>query len=268
MEPASLHLEANGIRLRVLRWPADRPPLLIVHGITNSARGWSFVCEQLSDEHDVFAVDLRGHGESDKPEHGYNAADYSKDLAGAIDALGIVPTAVLGHSLGARASARLAADRPELVERLILVDPPSEHRYPAQVLDDMAVFRRAVDATRERGAAAVREQYPHWTDAQVSARVEGHVQMSDRVMIDRVERYDPGTIFDDLPRIACPTLFLYGDVDHKGPRPGIVKHQTAERALAALKDGRLAFVANTGHMLPWDDLPGFMAPVREFLRRP
>lgn len=297
--PEPLAVATNGVRLRVWRWaraPRRREPdpamdlgremiaahgapttssagpdaaaLVVVHGLTNSARGWDVVCRELTDQRDVFAVDLRGHGESEKPERGYAASDYAADLAGAIPALGLERAIVLGHSLGARASARLAADHPELVSRLILVDPPAEHRYPAQVMAAMNGFLASVRATRAGGAEAVRAQNPHWTDEQVAARVEAHQQVSDRVMLDPIERYDPGTIFDDLPRIACPTLFMYGDVAYRGPggRPGIVAPATAERARAALRDGQLAFVPEAGHMVPWDNCAGFMAPLRAFLR--
>jgi len=266
--PEPIDVQTNGINLRVWRWPADAPPLVIVHGITNSARGWDFVCRELQGEYDVYAVDLRGHGDSEKPERGYATSDYAQDVAGVIEALKLDRPAVVGHSLGAHTVARMAADRPELVGRLVLVDPPSEGRYPWQVKETMDGFLANVRATRERGEAAVRQQYPHWSDEQVAARVEGHLKMSDRVMLAPVEAYEPGSVMDDLPRIQAPTLFMYGDVAHKGPRPGIVKPETAERAGQLLKNGEVVFVPGTGHMVPWDDLPGFMGPVRAFLARP
>lgn len=264
--PEPIDVRANGINVRVWRWAADAPPLVVVHGITNSARGWDFVCRKLQGEFDVYAVDLRGHGDSDKPERGYGTADYAADVAGAIEALKLERPDVIGHSLGARTSARLAADRPELVGRLVLVDPPSEHRYPWQVKEAMDGFLAGVRATRERGEAAVRQQYPHWSDEQVAARVEGHIKMSDRVMLAPVEAYEPGSVLDDLPRIQAPTLFMYGDTGHKGPRPGIVKRDTAKQAGQLLRDGEVVFVPGTGHMVPWDDLDGFMAAVLRFLR--
>jgi len=278
--PRPLTIAANGLSLRVWHWPGEGPALLVVHGITNSGRGWDFVCRQLCSGpdpragarprsgFDVHAVDLRGHGESEKPASGYAAADYAADLAAVIEAIPLERPIVLGHSLGARASARLAADRPELLSRLVLIDPPCEHRYPSQVMEAMNAFLGSVQATRSGGAAAVRAQNPHWSDEQVEARVVGHGQVSDRAMLDPIERYDPGTIFDDLPRVECPTLFVYGDVGYRGPggRPGIVKEETAQRALAALREGRLAFVPASGHMVPWDNFEGFMEAVRGFLR--
>src|SRR5207253_7685408 len=78
--PEALTIQSNGLNLRVWRWIADGPPLLVVHGITNSARGWDFVCRDLQRDLEVYAVDLRGHGESDKPEHGYRTSDYAADL--------------------------------------------------------------------------------------------------------------------------------------------------------------------------------------------
>lgn len=265
--PEPLDISANGLSHRVWLWTSDGPPLLVVHGITNSGRGWDFVCRELQPEYRCYAVDLRGHGESEKPEHGYTTADYAADLAGIVEGLAIAPLRVIGHSLGARASARLAADRPDLVERLVLVDPPVQTRDRAGVQSTMDGFWAAVRGSRERGEAGVREQYPHFTDEQVARRLEAHRLLSDRVLLDPVERFEQGSIFDDLPRIACPTLFLYGDTAHTGPRPGIVSYEAANRAAAALRQGTLVNVPRTGHMVPWDDLAGFLAPVRSFLAR-
>ena len=263
MEPEGLWIEANGLRHRVWHWRREGPALVVVHGITNSARGWDFVCRELAA--DAYVVDLRGHGETDKPEHGYRTADYAADLAGVIGALGLERPAVLGHSLGARVSARLAAERPELVARLVLVDPPIEQRDPEASRKAMEGFLAGVRATRARGAAAVRDQYLDWSDEQVAARVLSHQQLSDRVLLDPIERFEATSLYDDLARIACPTLFLYGDTAHTGNRPGIVSHAAAQRALATLRDGELAFVPATGHMVPWDDLAGFLEPLRRFL---
>lgn len=265
--PEPRDVAANGINLRVWRWQAPAPPLLVVHGITNTARGWDFVCRALQADFDVWAVDLRGHGDSDKPERGYSTADYAADLAGVIEALGLGKTSVLGHSLGARASARLAAERAELVERLVLVDPPAESRPPEQIKAAMDAFLAGVRATRAGGMEAARQANPHWSDEQLQARVEGHMKVSDRVMLAPTEAYEPGSVLDDLPRIGAPTLFVYGDVSWRegSNRPGIVKPETAERAGQLLRNGQVLFVPRTGHMVPWDDLEGFMTPVRAFL---
>jgi N-formylmaleamate deformylase len=265
--PDSVDVAANGINLRVWHWQGSGPPLLVVHGITNSARGWDFVSRALQADFDVWSVDLRGHGDSDKPERGYATADYAADLAGVIEGLGLGEANVLGHSLGARASARLAADRPELIDRLVLVDPPSESRYPWQVKETMDAFLAGVKATREGGLEAARKANPHWTDEQLEARVEGHRKVSDRVMLAPTEAYEPGSVLDDLPRIQAPTLFVYGDVGWRegSNRPGIVKPETAEKAGQLLKNGQLLFIPRTGHMVPWDDFEGFMTPVRSFL---
>jgi N-formylmaleamate deformylase len=267
--PEPLDVPANGINLRVWHWPAEKPPLLVVHGITNSARGWDFVCRVLQADFDVWSVDLRGHGDSDKPERGYSTADYAADLAGVVEALHLTRPDVLGHSLGARASARLAADRPDLIGRLVLVDPPSEARHAGQVEETMDAFLAGVRATREGGLEAARKANPHWTDEQLAARVEGHRKVSDRVMLAPVETFEPGSVLDDLPRIGAPTLFVYGDVNWRegSNRPGIVRPETAEKAGQLLSNGELLFVPRTGHMVPWDDFEGFIGPVRAFLLR-
>lgn len=268
--PTPLTIAANGLRHRVWRWePIGAPAgdLVIVHGITNSGRGWDFVARELRDLRRVYAVDLRGHGESDKPETGYSASDMAGDLAGVIAGLGLARPDVLGHSLGGRAAARLAADVPDRVGRLILVDPPVARRYPAEVESVMRGFVATIEATRQGGTSGVRTRYPHWTDEQVAARVEAHHQVSDRVMLDQIDHYDPGTTLDDLPRIATPILFVYADASVRGPAmtPGLVPAELVATIGAAMRDGRMVRIERAGHMIPWDNRAEFIAAVRGFL---
>lgn len=100
--------------------PTDRPGVVIVHGLYGSARNWGMIAKRLSDTRHVVAVDMRNHGASPWYEtHSY--ADQANDLAGVIEGLE-GPYDVVGHSMGGKAAMVLALTRPELVNRLIVVD--------------------------------------------------------------------------------------------------------------------------------------------------
>lgn len=108
--------------LNVTRYggPADRPPLLIAHGLFGSARNWGAVAKRLSERRPVLAADMRNHGDSFRdPDHGYEAM--AADLAEVIDAEG-GRADVLGHSMGGKAAMTLALRRPARVGRLIVAD--------------------------------------------------------------------------------------------------------------------------------------------------
>ncbi len=98
----------------------DKPGLLIVHGLYGSARNWGVIAKRLSDQRQVVAVDMRNHGASGwKGTHSY--ADLACDLAGVLEHLE-GPFDVMGHSMGGKAAMVLAMQRPDLVNRLIVVD--------------------------------------------------------------------------------------------------------------------------------------------------
>jgi esterase len=100
--------------------PTALPPLLILHGLLGSARNWGGVVKILGERRRVLALDLPNHGSSPWTE----VMDYpfmAREIAKVIENLG-EPAAVLGHSMGGKAAMMLALTRPELVERLVVVD--------------------------------------------------------------------------------------------------------------------------------------------------
>ncbi len=98
----------------------DKPGLLIAHGLYGSGRNWGVIAKRLSDQRQVVAVDMRNHGLSAwKDTHSYD--DMADDLAGVLEHLD-GPFDVMGHSMGGKAAMVLALKRPDLVNRLIVVD--------------------------------------------------------------------------------------------------------------------------------------------------
>lgn len=112
------------VKLRVRHRPGVQPlAFLLVHGLTSNARLWDEVADRLAARgHPVYAVDLRGHGESDTPDEGYDTATAASDLAAVGKALGLRGVVVAGHSWGATVALRLAAENPDLIAGLALVD--------------------------------------------------------------------------------------------------------------------------------------------------
>ncbi len=120
----------TGISLRVLRWDAPRADsaaaatsFLLVHGLASNARLWDGVAPRLAlAGHPTVAVDLRGHGRSDKPDEGYDFATISEDLRSLIGKLGFDRPVLAGQSWGASVVLDFAVRHPELTSGLILVD--------------------------------------------------------------------------------------------------------------------------------------------------
>ena len=110
-------------RLHLHAWgPHEGRPVLVVHGVTNTGARYRRLAEEQLAGHRVVAPDLRGHGGStwDPP---WSLDRHVEDLVETVAAAGLGPVAVVGHSFGGLVGMALAAGRPDMVERLALVDP-------------------------------------------------------------------------------------------------------------------------------------------------
>ncbi len=96
-------------------------PLLILHGLFGSADNWQTVSKRLAEVYQVFLIDLRNHGRSPHlSTHTY--ADMSADIEAFMRIQGLDSAYLLGHSMGGKAAMQFAADNPQAVEKLIVVD--------------------------------------------------------------------------------------------------------------------------------------------------
>jgi pimeloyl-ACP methyl ester carboxylesterase len=110
-------VELNGARLHVARAGRGRP-LLLLHGWPEFWLTWAPVMERLADRFALIAPDLRGFGDSDKPQGNFGPSDQAVDLAALIRALGVAPVGVVAHDVGATVAQVLARRSPELIAGL------------------------------------------------------------------------------------------------------------------------------------------------------
>jgi pimeloyl-ACP methyl ester carboxylesterase len=111
----------NGIRMAYVELgDRDGPPLLLLHGYTDSSRVWTILAPWLA-RHRVLIPDQRGHGASGAPACCYAMSDFAEDARLFMDAMGVDRAAVAGHSMGSMAAQLLAAEHPHRVERLALI---------------------------------------------------------------------------------------------------------------------------------------------------
>lgn len=128
MEPVELHIPvAEGVRLRTLHWgqrtPSDHPTFVLVHGLASNARLWDGVAHTLAAAgHHAIAVDLRGHGRSDKPDHGYDFATVTDDLLALIEHERLDRPVVVGQSWGGNLVIELAWRAPQRLRGVCAVD--------------------------------------------------------------------------------------------------------------------------------------------------
>src|SRR5882724_1722515 len=122
LRPVDRDVVANGLKLHLLDWGGDgRTPLVLLHGFTGNAHAWDTLSIALQPHFHVYAVDQRGHGDSD-PADVYNPAVSFDDISGIVDQLGLKSFVLVGLSMGGRNGMYYASKRPEKVQKLVIVD--------------------------------------------------------------------------------------------------------------------------------------------------
>jgi pimeloyl-ACP methyl ester carboxylesterase len=120
---SSRYVDTGDVRLHAVIG-GDGPPLLLVHGWPESWYAWRHVMPALARDFEVVAVDQRGMGHSDKPLDGYDTRTQANDLVALMRELGHETFALVGHDTGFAISYAVAADHPESVERVALLEIP------------------------------------------------------------------------------------------------------------------------------------------------
>ena len=121
--PTDRAVPGDGIGLHARDWGGGGQAVLLLHGLASNARIWDGVASRLAGAGlRVAALDLRGHGDSDQPDQGYDFASVGRDLASALAGLGLERPVLVGHSWGANVALQFAADRPGTLAGLALVD--------------------------------------------------------------------------------------------------------------------------------------------------
>jgi lipase len=127
-------VDAGGLDMAWAMWPGHGAPLVGLHGVTASYMNFVGVAEMLAGRAPLLALDLRGRGDSEKPADGpFGMSQHAADVAAAMGSFGLGPSVVVGHSMGAFVAVALAAEHPDLVSGLVLVDGGLPLEVPAGI---------------------------------------------------------------------------------------------------------------------------------------
>ncbi|WP_118951396.1 alpha/beta fold hydrolase [Taibaiella helva] len=121
-------IATNNIELHYVEYhPKGKPTLVLMHGLTANAHAFDgLVSHGLTKHFRLISPDLRGRGLSSKPAFHYGLEDHARDILGLLDHLGIEKALLGGHSYGALLSVYIAANYPERVEKLVILDAAAE----------------------------------------------------------------------------------------------------------------------------------------------
>jgi pimeloyl-ACP methyl ester carboxylesterase len=270
-EPAGFVVEVTpGERIHFLDWGGmGEPAVLLIHGLSNTAWSWAPVARRLRSARHVAAMDLRGHGLSDAPTVGYDAAGFTADVVAVAEGSGLLSTpddrvVLAGHGFGAIVAAWAAEAFGTRCAGLVLVDggwesieastgqdideflrnldePPEVLRSITAFLADRAGFDPPTwDADQERAARATVVE-THAGKVVPSTRphaLEGSV----RAMFD----YDP---LATLARVSARVVALRAANDEDGARGRALATASAARTDAGRDPIRTESFGHHGHNL-------------------
>ncbi len=143
------------VALAVRQWRARgaeaHPAVVLLHGTGGTSRTWTGVAETLAADRIVCAVDLRGHGDSDRSDR-YSIGAMADDVSVLLPNLADKPVDLVGHSLGGLVALRVAARHPHLLRRLVLEDVGLPHRRvpnpPSRPTEELPFDWRVVEQVR------------------------------------------------------------------------------------------------------------------------
>ncbi len=246
------------------------PVVYLLHGLTAKSQDWGSVSDLLAKMgFHVFAFDMRGHGQSDKPESGYTPEDHAKDIESWAEALGHAKIHVVGHSTGGRNALVFAALFPERALTLTIVDQTLTKdeeswkkylkrytEYPVPFPDEEALnhFLRKKFSRDERRFVYYKGQFWKTDNGEWNWNFSPQAAWKTQKLGREKEAYEW------LGKVKCPVLFIKGgDSDYVSP-------EEAEKIKGLLPQGRLVVVEKAEHAVFRDNPEGFLKALGPFLR--
>lgn len=269
----------GGVRLAYMDEGRGTETIIMIHGLGSYAQAWKRNLGELSKKYRVIAVDLPGYGKSSKLPHSGLMSFYASTIADFIGVMKLGPVTLAGHSMGGQISMVLALEHPELVKRLILVDPAGFEAFHAgqkdwfkEVMTPNLVRLTPVDAI-ETNLASNFYRMPEEARFMIEDRIAWRDASDFEAYCLAVARSVAGMVdepvLDKLDRISVPTLIFFGENDLLIPNrylnPGFTR-KIAEQGAAKIKGSKLVMVPECGHFMMFEKPEVFNTETGKFMQ--
>ncbi len=259
-------IEAAGAPLVVTEFPhPGKPAVVLLHGIGSRGQSWWPVIDVLQEHFHLYQVDLRGHGDSGKPETGYTLDAFVADLEATLQALGLEQPRILGHSLGAVIALLWASEHPSAAAALVLEDSPLTIR--PELLPAFDGWQQLAALTPEAAAAWYHQEYPHWSLEDCERRAQTITSTAPGVFgelrSESAAALHTGAT-DRTPTLSVvtsPVLLVRGNPE----LGGMVPLDDVLRLEAVMPQARVVSIMEAGHGLHRDATEAFLEAVIPFL---
>ena len=278
--PRDEFVEANGLRFHYREWgdTRTRHAVVLLHGYAETSEAWADTAQDLAREFRVIAIDQRGHGQSDRAtDRDYTRATQMEDLEAIIESLGLRSVTLIGHSMGGANAICYAAEHPEMVTALVVIETA-----PEVLRSGIETIRRLLATgssftSLDEAIEAFREFFPYATTEQIERRVRASLTINDDgtyiwdfdpVLRDPTSRPpdpDPGQrrlsdLWDCADRVQCPTMIV------RGAETDMLTPEAIQRLHRRVSGSRVSLIEDAGHSVPTDQPAALSLNIREFLQ--
>ena len=184
--------DCGGLRMRIRDWGGSGRPVVLLHGLASTCRIWDLTAPILARDFAVIAVDQRGHGESGKPDHGYDFASVGRDAAAMLRERGIQRPVLVGHSWGADVALELAVAQPEQLQGIVFVDGGAIDASARYATLDEALTQMAPPDFRGVTPAQFLERVR--SGGQWATLIGQHGAPAEEIILANFETLDDGTL--------------------------------------------------------------------------
>jgi pimeloyl-ACP methyl ester carboxylesterase len=267
------YVDVKGVKIRYLVMGSG-PKVLLLHGFGGFLETWAFNIPPLSKRYRVYAVDLPGHGLSDKPKRYYNTAFAIESAGDIMEALDVNCATLIGHSLGGAVSINIALSLPGRVTKLVLIDGaglsrtlPWLYRLSSVPVLANILMSLAVEPALERSLKRLFYDSPALSDEMKDIILKNSSQPGVRETLLRIMKQNAGLrgprpeaiLLDKLPQLKVPSLFVHGAQDRIFP----LKH--VRDAFSMVPNSRVKIFDQCGHCPHIEKAVEFNETVMEFL---
>ncbi|TVP92294.1 MAG: alpha/beta hydrolase [Pseudomonadaceae bacterium] len=256
-------IQLNGHRLHYTD-QGQGPAVLLIHGLGSSSLDWEYQLPALTQDYRVLTLDMLGHGQSDKPIHGYSIQAFADDTLAFIQHMALHQPHIVGISMGGMIAFQLAVDHPDIPASLTIINSGPEV-VPRGFADYRMAAKRLFFAhilplkTVSRGLA--RLLFPQADQAELRSKFEQRWQTNFRPAYLASLRAIVGwSVRDRLALIQCPVLVVCADQDY-------TPVEQKEVYVNELANAQLEVITNSRHATPVDQPEVFNQLLLDFLAR-
>ncbi len=258
-------VNVNGIKLNYDVAGKGKSAVICIHGVMGSCKQWKYLLDALKSEggYKVYAPDLRGYGDSDKPRGEYDRPTFVKDLHAFMDAFNIQKATLVGYSLGSIIMMSFAEKYPERIERLIIVGNAVRVPRTSKILISVFFSPLILTLKSMTGRMLARHFFTNLNEKTLADFNELVNDIKRAPAFSQIKSWPAGMgvdYLDVVKQMNVPVLGIFAALDR------MVSLDQADALRKCIRKGKVEIIKNSGHMPMLEQPEEFNRIVIKFLK--